>query len=99
MKFVSIKLELNFNMIVNDVNVAEKFPYKILNDLAKKLKAAEDQLIQERKFYEAKIAKIVAKNETNRNECAQSASVSNEVKSEVPCDAFEDALVDDISKL
>ena len=35
--------------VENGVNVAEKFPYKILNDLAKKLKAAEDQLIQERK--------------------------------------------------
>ena len=50
----------------NDKNVAEKFPYKILNDLAKKLKAAEDQLILERKLYEAKIAEILAENESNR---------------------------------
>ena len=28
----------------NDDNVTKKFPYKILNDLAKKLKAAEDKI-------------------------------------------------------
>jgi len=54
--------------VKNDENVAQKFPYRILNDLAKKLKAAEDQLIQERKFYEAKIAKIRAENESTRYE-------------------------------
>ena len=44
--------------VENGVNVAEKFPYKILNDLAKKLKAAEDQLILERKLYEAPPGRI-----------------------------------------
>jgi len=86
--------------VKNDENVAQKFPYRILNDLAKKLKAAEDQLIQERKFYEAKIAKIRAENESTRYERARSATVYNEVKSDVPRDdASKDALVDYISKL
>ena len=82
-----------------DKNVVERFPYKILNDLANKLKTSEDLLIQERKFYEAKIAKILAENESNRYERAHSATVVNNVQTEVPCDASKDALVDEISKL
>ena len=85
--------------VKNNEDIKTKFPYKILNDLATKLKAAEDQLIQERKFYETKITKILAENKSNRCECAQSAPVSDEVNSEVPHDAFKDALADEISKL
>ena len=85
--------------VKNDKNVVERFPYKILNDLAKKLKTAEDLLIQERKFYETKLAKILADNESNRYERAHSATVVNNVQTEVPCDASKDALVDEISKL
>ena len=44
--------------VESDKNVEKKFPYKILNDLAKKLKAAEEQIIEERKFYEAKDVEI-----------------------------------------
>ena len=44
--------------VESDENVVKKFPYKILNDLAKKLKAAEEQIIEERKFYEAKDIEI-----------------------------------------
>ena len=35
------------------------FPYKIMNDLTAKVRAAEDQILQERKYFESKIAKIV----------------------------------------
>ena len=77
----------------------KRFPNKILNDLAKKLKTAEDLLIQERKFYEAKIVKMLAENESNRYERAHSATVFHGVKTEVPDDASRDALVDEISKL
>ena len=85
--------------VKNDEDTKTKFPYKILNDLATKLKAAEDQLTQERKFFEMKITKILAENESNRCECTQSAPVSNKVKPEVLRDAFKDALFDEISKL
>ena len=48
------------SLLMQNTNVknenSEKFPYKILNDLAKKLKAAEDQIIRERNLYENKIA-------------------------------------------
>ena len=44
--------------VKNNENV-EKFPYKILNDLAAKLKAAEDKIIQDKKHYEAKIADLL----------------------------------------
>ena len=40
-------------------NVEKKFPYKIFNDLAMKLRAAEDKIIEERKHYEAKIANML----------------------------------------
>ena len=43
----------------------KKFPYKILNDMAKKLKAAEDEIIKKRKFYEAKIANMLDVIESN----------------------------------
>ena len=85
--------------VKNDEDTKTKFPYKILNDLATKLKAAEDQLTQERKFFEMKITKILAENESNRCECTKSAPVSNKVKPEVLRDAFKDALFDEISKL
>ena len=40
-------------------NVEKKFPYKIFNDLAMKLRAAENKIIEERKHYEAKIANML----------------------------------------
>ena len=44
-----------------------KFPYRILNDLSTKLKAAEDKLIQDRKLYEAKIADMRDEIESGRD--------------------------------
>ena len=35
------------------------FPYRILNDMRAKLKAAEAQILQEREYYEAKIGTSV----------------------------------------
>ena len=64
----------------NNANIAEKFPYKILNDLAKKLKAAED-----------KIAKMLAESEPS--EQAQPGNVCNQVEKEEPQDASEDARI------
>ena len=49
----------------DDERPVKKFPYKILNDLAMKLKAAEDKIIQERKFYEAKITNMCNEIESN----------------------------------
>ena len=40
-------------------NVEKRFPYKIFNDLAMKLRAAENKIIEERKHYEAKIANML----------------------------------------
>ena len=45
--------------VESDENAAKKFPYKILNDLAMKLKTAEDKIIEERKVYETKIANML----------------------------------------
>ena len=50
-------------------NVGKKFPYRILNDLTTKLKAAEDKIIEDRKFYEAKIANILDEIESSRDAC------------------------------
>ena len=52
--------------VKNNENV-EKFPYKILNDLATKLKAAEDKIIQDKKHYEAKIADLLDEIESSRD--------------------------------
>ena len=46
---------------------ASKFPYRILNDLSARLKAAEDKLIQDRKLYEAKIADMLNEIEPSRD--------------------------------
>ena len=46
---------------------ASKFPYRILNDLSTKLKAAEDKLIQDKKLYEAKIADMLDEIESSRD--------------------------------
>ena len=35
------------------------FPYNILNDLSEKVRAAEAQIVQERKYFESKISKLV----------------------------------------
>ena len=66
--------------VKKEENVAEKFPYKILNDLAKKMKVAED-----------KIASMLAENESHRCEQTKSDNVCNQVVKEEPQDASEDA--------
>ena len=78
----------------NDENVTEKFPYKILNDLAKKLKAAED-----------KFANMLAVSESNRcdqtkpgNVCAQAEVVPHEASKDVKDDLIRN-LKQRISKL
>ena len=55
---------------------AGKFPYRILNDLAIKLKTAEDKLIQERMSYEAKIADML---EINSSREASRVPLNDEV--------------------
>ena len=91
------------SLLMQNTNVkdksAEKFPDKILNDLAKKLKATEDKIIQERNLHKAEIAIMMAEQESNRYERAQSDPVSIQVQTEVPRDASKDALVGDINKL
>ena len=58
--------------VKNDDEMAvKKFPYKILNDLAMKLKAAEDKIIQERKFYEAKITNMCNEIESNSRDASK----------------------------
>ena len=59
--------------VESDENAMKKFPYKILNYLAMKLKAAEDKIIQERKFYEAKITNM--RDEIESNSCDASKDV------------------------
>ena len=44
-----------------------KFPYRILNDLSTKWKAAEDKIIQDKKLYKAKIADMLDEIESSRD--------------------------------
>ena len=76
-----------------DVITEKKFPYKILNDLAKKLKAAEGVIIEERKFYKDKIAEMRDNFEHNRY-----YQTTSEVYKQ-PIEVTEDAKDDKIFKL
>ena len=64
------------NIIVKDENV-KKFPYRIFNDLSKKLKAAEEELVNAKKFYETKITKMFDDFEFNRD--ASKENLNDEV--------------------
>ena len=73
--------------VKNDENV-DKFPYRILNDLSKKLKVAE-----------ATIASLLAECELNRSNQKLLGDVGNLAVKAVPHEALEDAKDDEIKNL
>ena len=60
-------------------NVMKKFPYKALHDLAMKLKAAEGELVKQRKFYETKIANMFEIKSSHDNDVAKLKQVISDL--------------------
>ena len=53
------------------------FPYRVLNDMCNKLKAAEAQIMQEREYYETKILSITYDYEVKLEDCRRQTQLAS----------------------